>query len=206
MLYVSHCLCTCMFIRVYCSSCACVLSRRKLASRSCDACTFVCMWVAYRHRTLLTSILTIVKFVLKARLQLLECNSLLHTYYPGTYTKSCSRSGFYADTVSHALNGYRENKNSIQKRHNRLASIAVQNVRDRFSRAMILEDQLVQLSYFENNSQPTQVPTVFEHTRPDLCVVDHATRTCLIVEVPVPFDVYVNDRYQSKFNRYLPLC
>ena len=71
---------------------------------------------------------------------------------------------------------------------------------------MILADQLVQLSYFENNSQPTQVPTVFEHTRPDLCVVDHATRTCLIVEVPVPFDVFVNDCYQSRFNRYLPLC
>ena len=92
----------------------------------------------------------LVKFVLKARLQLLECNSLLHTYYPGTYPKSCSRCCFYADTVSHALNGCRECKNSIQKRHNRLASIVVQNVRDRFPRVMILEDQIVQLSYFEN--------------------------------------------------------
>ena len=119
----------------------------------------------------------------------------------------CWRSGFYAATVSHALNGCRESKNSIHKRHNRLAAaIVVQNVRDRFSRAMILADQLVQLSYFENNSQPTQIPTVFEHTRPDLCVIDHATRTCLIVEGSVPFHVFVNDRYQSKFNRYLPLC
>ena len=92
-------------------------------------------------------------------------------------------------------------KNSIQKRHNRLASIVVQDVRDRFPRAMILEDQIVQLSYFENNSQPTQTPTVFEHTRPDLCVTDHATRTCLIVEVSVPFDVFVNDCCQVKFNR-----
>ena len=97
-------------------------------------------------------------------------------------------------------------KNSIQKRHNRLASIVVQDVRDRFPRAMILEDQIVQLSYFENNSQPTQTPTVFEHTRPDLCVIDHATRKCSISEVSVPFDVFVKDYYQSKFNRYLPLC
>ena len=103
---------------------------------------------------------SLVKFVLKARLQLLECNSLLHTYYPGTYAKSCSRCGFYAATVSHALNGCRESKNSIQKRHNRLASIVVQNVRDRFPRVMILEDQIVQLSYFENNSQPTQTSIV----------------------------------------------
>ena len=53
---------------------------------------------------------------------------------------------FYVDTISHELNGRRESKNSIQKRHNRLASIAVQNVRGRFSRAVILEDQIVQLS------------------------------------------------------------
>ena len=137
--------------------CMCVKSQK--SGQSQLRCVYVCMYVvAYRHRTLLTSILTIVKFVLKARLPLLECNSLLHTYYPGTYAKSCWRSGFYADTVSHALNGCRESKNSIQKRHNRLASIVMQNVRDRFPRAMILEDQIVQLLYFENNSQPTQVP------------------------------------------------
>ena len=82
----------------------------------------------------------------------------------------------------------------------RLASLAVQNVRGRFSRAVILEDQIVQLSYFENNSQPTQAPTVFEYTRSDLCVIDHATKMCLIVEVFVPFDAFVNDCYQSKLN------
>ena len=60
--------------------------------------------------------------------------------------------------------------------------------------------------YFENNSQPTHAPTVFEHTRPDLCVIDYATTKCSIVEVSVPFDVFVNDCYQSQFNRYLPLC
>ena len=36
--------------------------------------------------------------------------------------------------------------------------------------------------------------------------IDHATRKCLIVEESVPFDVFVNDCYQSKLNRYLPLC
>ena len=83
---------------------------------------------------------SLVQSVLKGKLQLLECNSLLHTYYPGIYAKRCSRCRFYAGIVSHALNGCRESKNSIQKRHNRLASIVVQNVRCRFSRAMILED------------------------------------------------------------------
>ena len=57
---------------------------------------------------------------------------------------------------------------------------------------MILEDQIVQLSHFENNNQPAQAPTVFEHTRPDLCVIDHATRTCLTVEMSVPLQKYIH--------------
>ena len=65
---------------------------------------------------------------------------------------------------------------------------------------MILEDQIVQLSYFENNRQPSQAPTVFEYTRPDLCVIDHVTKMCLTVEVLVIFDAFVNDCYQSKLN------
>ena len=53
---------------------------------------------------------------------------------------------------------------------------------------------------FENNSQlRMQIPTVFEHTRPDLCVTDHATRTCFTVEVSMPFDVFVHECYQNKF-------
>jgi hypothetical protein len=149
---------------------------------------------------------SLVRFVLKARLQLTECNSLLHIYYPGTYAKSCPRCGFYADTISHALNGCRESKNSIQKRHNRLASVVMRNVRNKFPHAMILEDQIVKKSFFEGDSRPALAFTEVEHSRPDLCVIDHEAKTCLIVEVSVPFDVFVNDCYQSKFNRYLPLC
>ena len=78
--------------------------------------------------------------------------------------------------------------------------MVVQNTREQIPRAMILEDQIVQLSYFENNNQPTQAPTAFEHTQPDICVTHYATKQW-IVEVSVSFDVFVNDSYQSKFKR-----
>ena len=65
----------------------------------------------------------------------------------------------------------------------------MQNAREQIPRAMILEDQIVQLSYFENNSQPTQAPTAFEHTQPDIYVTHCATKK-LIVEVLVSFDVF----------------
>ena len=44
------------------------------------------------------------------------------------------------------------------------------------------------------------------HNRPDICVIDHESKTCMLVEVAIPFDVFLNDCYQSKFDKYLPLC
>ena len=40
-----------------------------------------------------------------------------------------------------------------------------------------------------------------EHTLPDLRVIVQSTKTCSIAEVSVPFDVFVNDCCQVKFNR-----
>ena len=43
-------------------------------------------------------------------------------------------------------------------------------------------------------------------TRPDAGVIDREQRTCIIVEVAVPFDPFVSECYQGKFDKYLPLC
>ena len=155
---------------------------------------------------------SLIKFVLKARLQLLECNRFLHTYYPGNRQRDARGAVFTLTLLAtHSTVAGREKIRF--KSFSTLASVVVENVRGLFSRAMILEDQIVQLSYFENNSQPAQKPTVFQHTRPDLCVIDHkhtrpdlcvidhehtlpdlrvtdhGTKTCLTVEVSVPLDV-----------------
>jgi len=39
-----------------------------------------------------------------------------------------------------------------------------------------------------------------------VCVINHEQKTCLLIEIAVPFDAFVNEVYQTKFNRYLPLC
>jgi len=147
---------------------------------------------------------TLVKFVIKARLQLLECNARLHTYYPESVPQSCPRCGFFIESVSHLLNGCRESKNSIQNRHNRVLDIVARAVRDASRRADILTDTIVTPPRFVDNSSAAFVG--LSHTRPDMCVIDKTNKTCLIVEVAVPFDAFVSDCYWNKFQKYLPLC
>jgi hypothetical protein len=146
---------------------------------------------------------SLVKFVVRARLQLLECNTLLHTYYPASYEKRCIRCGFHTDTVSHVLNGCRCIKNAIQKRHNRVAAIVSGALKEANQRATILSDVPLRPSQFVEDS--TDV-FALRHTRPDVCLINHTDKTCLLAEIAVPFDSFLDTCYTNKFNRYIPLC
>ena len=145
---------------------------------------------------------SVVQFIFKARLQLLMCNSLLHVYYPNV-SRHCSRCGFFTETVSHILNGCPHNKSAIQNRHNRIANIVSKAVSAEFPQSTILCDKIVKPTHFQqSNDQFEAVP----HTRPDMCIISNEQRECFIVEVTVPFDVFMDDSYQAKFDKYLPLC
>ena len=37
-------------------------------------------------------------------------------------------------------------------------------------------------------------------------LIDNEAFMCTIVEVAVPFDAFVNECYQHKFDKYMPLC
>ena len=43
-------------------------------------------------------------------------------------------------------------------------------------------------------------------SKPDLCIIDHAHSRAFIVEVSNPYDAFIQDCYNHKFQKYLPLC
>ena len=43
-------------------------------------------------------------------------------------------------------------------------------------------------------------------TKPDITVVDQDTGEVYLVEVAVPFDAFIDQCYQTKFDKYTPLC
>ena len=145
----------------------------------------------------------LTQFVVKARLQLLECNSVLHIYYPAIHPKKCARCDFVSETVSHLLNGCRENKVTSQKRHDRVVEIVHRNVREANQQTEILTDQIVTQYPFTSDRLPFEGVS---HTKPDICVVDRENKKCTIIEVSIPFDAFLDECYQTKFDKYMPLC
>ena len=145
----------------------------------------------------------LVKFVVKARLQLIETNTVMHTYYPAECHRSCDRCGFHSDTLSHVLNGCPESSDAIQSRHNRVVNVIAKTLTDESARFSVTVDSPVKPAMFLS---PEPDFTGIRHNRPDICMISHEHMKCYLIEVAIPFDPFINDSYQSKFERYLPLC
>ena len=68
------------------------------------------------------------EFTIKARLQLLNCNSLLHIYFPHIHNKRCNTCNNPHETVSHILNGCTVLRDAYTNRHNRILDLIHQKV------------------------------------------------------------------------------
>ena len=77
----------------------------------------VCMYVCI---VILLSMIIWSSSSFQLHLQLLECNSLLHRYYPCVYPKSCLLCNNPFDTASHVLNGCMIFNDMYIKRHDRI--------------------------------------------------------------------------------------
>ena len=140
----------------------------------------------------------LTRFIVKGRLQLLETNAVNNTYYPEAYTRTCSLCGFYTDTNSHALNGCSELKGLYTERHDRCVNL----VREQLEKSVVTEHVQV----FENERVGWVGEFSIANDKPDLCLVDHRNSKAFIVEVSNPFDAFIENCYNHKFEKYMPLC
>jgi hypothetical protein len=143
----------------------------------------------------------IIKFTLKSRLQLLECNSLLHKYYPNVYPKKCRLCNNPYDTVSHIMNGCMLFKNNYIARHDRIVAHIRGEIMKIHPQVNIFSDQPL-------TGDMLGVQTDFQyiqHRKPDLFMCDRRTMKAFIIEISCPFDAFINTSYHTKFQYYKPL-
>ena len=159
---------------------------------------YVCVYVcSVGHLTNGSLSDNITRFTVKGRLQLLETNAVNNTYFPGTYPRFCVLCGFQTDTNSHALNGCIELAGLYTERHNRCVSL----IREQLEKTVVTE--FVQISEDEVVKIGDRV--VLERCKPDLCVIDHTNSKAFIIEVSNPYDAFLQQCFNQKFQKYLPL-
>ena len=140
-------------------------------------------------------------FVCRGRLQLLQCNSLLHLYYG--VPKQCKLCDFPYDTASHLLNGCAKQKNLYQQRHDRIVELVHLKIKSVNSKrnTHVIKDSFITPQVFGSQQSHFQNP----HTRPDITVIDRDAKTAMIIEISVPFDAHMSITYEQKYQKYFPL-
>ena len=140
-------------------------------------------------------------FVCRGRLQLLQCNSLLHLYYG--IPKSCKICNHPTDTASHILNGCTQFKQMYQNRHNRIVDIIYNKIEstNKSDNVEVLKDCI--LTPAKLNS--AQAHFIHPNKRPDIVTIDRDAKTVTITEISIPFDAHMKTTYKSKFDKYYPL-
>jgi hypothetical protein len=144
----------------------------------------------------------IVSFIVRGRLQLLQCNSLLSLYYPNQYTKRCTLCNHPTETVSHVLNGCTKYQAYYQSRHNRIVDIIAHHIQTRNGSKQILKDTCLTPQLFDSGD----ASFVTNAIRPDITLINRIDHEVFIIEVAVPFDAHIDVCYATKFEKYMPLC
>ena len=176
------------------------MSSQGRVAREADKCVDTRLSSSYLSNHKLSD--DIVSFVSRGRLQLRQCNSLLHLYYD--IPKHCKLCDFPSDTVSHILNGCQKLKNMYQQRHNRIVNLIYQKIKAKnmsSENVEVIQDSVLKPSKF--NSEKENFTCL--HTRPDIIIINKETKEVQIVEISTPFDAFLDKCYNGKFNKYFPL-
>ena len=145
----------------------------------------------------------LVQFIVKGRLQLLETQAMLATYYPTVHDKKCPACGFTPDTTSHVLGSCRAFRTMYIERHDR----TVDHIHDQIMKCtghkhnQILKNKCIIGPMF--GAEPF---LGIQHNKPDICIIDNRLKECTIVEVSHPYDAFIETCYNHKFDKYMELC
>ena len=73
----------------------------------------------------------------------------------------------------------------------------------------IYREKTISSDLITNDDDEIQFANIFQDIqarKPDLFLIDHECMKCFIVEVSCPFDAFIEDCYNAKFQKYQPLC
>ena len=147
----------------------------------------------------------VLKFTIKARLQVLPTKYNLSTWYPDIHSPLCihhHNSEQHLESTAHILNGCSAYKNAYIARHDRIVDLVSDAVRKCVpaSGAMYKHARVLSNWFDCTNDVFANIPNT-----PDVVFVDNNHREVLILEVGCVFDVYMDQAFHDKHSKYQPL-
>ena len=144
---------------------------------------------------------TLIIFVMKARLSILPTNFTIYLWNRDN-DPYCPFGCHHTESMAHLLNGcIKTFGNFYSRRHNRV----VEKI------AEYLKNCRPTCRVYQEKQSETLLPFLryellnIVNRRPDIHVVDEISKSCILIEISVCYDVYFDYAYEAKKERYAPL-
>ena len=138
-------------------------------------------------------------FCVKARLNIIPTNFNIFIWNRN-HDPKCVLCNHRTESTAHVLNGCNALKNFYSARHNRIVDEIFKFVKPLKRRFRFHKDQLI------NTIIPNIDYSDIVHRKPDITIVDLINKKCIFVEITICYDLYFEQAYNEKRNRYSVLC
>ena len=140
----------------------------------------------------------LVKFVTKARLSILP-TKFTQFIWNREHNPLCPFGCQHTESISHVLNGCTDVfGNFYSRRHDRIVTMIVTFLKELRKRYRVVSEKNSERVFPLLREEIMNV----NHRRPDIHVIDELAKTCIIVEVTVCFDLYLDYAYDTKWKKY----
>ena len=142
----------------------------------------------------------LVKFTVKARLNILPTNFTTHIWNPEN-NPLCPFGCEHTESIAHLLNGcFPTFKNYYSRRHNRIMNKISEYICNTRNDITVYIDKFSDTIFPNIKEQLIRI----EHRRPDIIVL-HNRHQVNIIEVTVCYDLYLDTAYDAKVTKYQEL-
>ena len=114
------------------------------------------------------------------------------------HEKSRTLCNFRCESVAHLMNSCRKFSDLYSRRHDRLVDAIHTRIKKLDPSWKILTNQRVKTIFPELREELRTI----RHRKPDLIMVNAGQKGCKIIEVTVCFDMYMEQSYMGKQNKY----
>ena len=140
----------------------------------------------------------LIKFVIKARLSILPTRFTTYIWNREN-NPYCPFGCFHTESIAHLLNGCISTfGNFYSRRHNRVVNKIFSFLGQHNCNYQIYSEKQVETIFPEIRDELL----ILEHKRPDIIAVNEATKSCIILEITVCFDLYFEKAHETKVQRY----
>ena len=143
---------------------------------------------------------SLVKFILRARMNQIPCNQLIHMWNKD-HDKRCPMCNEGTESMAHLLNSCRKYKDLYSRRHDRVVEFLGQKIQKKNSTSTLFVNKMVETAFPHIRNALQQLT----QRKSDLLEIKENKRDCEIVEVTVCFDLYMDTSYNEKVNKYQAL-